>query len=77
MKAETHNYLRSRLTRLTHELRLVQEMRQHVATDPSMDAQRRAIHIRYYDAIIRWMMEGVERLEVDLSCADGSRLQQI
>lgn len=73
MKSETRNFLRSRLTRLNHELRLVKETRQRVATDPSLDAQRQAIYVSYYDAIIRWLLEGVERLEVAPSCADGSR----
>lgn len=72
MKAETHHYLRSSLARLQHELRLVQETRQRVASDPCLDAQRRAIYVSYYDAIIRWLLEGVERLEVALSCVDGS-----
>lgn len=72
MKSETRNFLRSRLARVTHELRLVQEMRQRVATDPSMDPQRQVIEIRYYDAILRWLLGGAERLEAVISCADGS-----
>jgi len=73
MKTETRDYFRNRLARLRHELRLIQGTRLRVARDPSLDAQRRAIYVSYYDAIIRWMLEGMERLEGVLSCADGSR----
>ncbi len=72
MKAEAHDYLRRRLACLKEELRLVQKKREHVETDPSVDAERRAVEIRYYDAITRWVLEGVERLEAALRCADGS-----
>jgi hypothetical protein len=43
-----------------------------VATDPSMDPQRQVIEIRYYDAILRWLLGGAERLEAVIGCADGS-----
>jgi hypothetical protein len=72
MKPEARDYLRSRLTGLKRELCYLQEKWQQVATDPSRDTERQAIDIRYYDAIIRWLLEGVERLEADLRCAGGS-----
>ena len=77
MKPEAHDYLRRRLANLKHELCLIQDMREYVETDPSLNAERRAIEIRYYDAITRWLLEGVERLEAALSCAGGSLSRQI
>jgi len=71
MKPEAHDYPRRRLARLKEELRLLQKKREHVKTDSSLDAER-AVEIRYYDAITRWILEGVERLEAALRCADGS-----
>lgn len=72
MKAEAHDYLRSRLAGRMQELRLAQEKRQQVETDQSLTAERRDIEVKYYEAIIRWLLEGVERLEAALRCADGS-----
>jgi hypothetical protein len=72
MKTEAHDFLHSRLARLNHELRLIQEKRQYVETDPSLDGKRRVIHITYYDAILRWLLERVERLETALTCAGDS-----
>lgn len=72
MKTETRAYLCNRLARLQQELALVQEKRQHVAIDPSLDAERRTIDTTYYDAIIQWLLEGVQRLEATLSCVGGS-----
>ena len=53
MKAETHTYLRNRLARLEQELRLAQEMRERVASDPCLGVERRGTEIGYFDAIIR------------------------
>ncbi len=72
MKPEAHDYLRRRLARLKEELRLIRNKREHVETDSSLDAERRAVEVRYYDAITRWVLEGVERLEAALRCAGGS-----
>ena len=72
MKAETHTYLRNRLARLEQELRLAQEMRERVASDPCLGVERRGTEIGYFDAIIRWLLEGAERLEVTLNSADVS-----
>jgi len=48
MKPEAHDYLSSRLARLKQELNLIQEKRQHVETDPSLDAERRTVEIRSF-----------------------------
>ena len=74
--ARAPDYRPTRLATLRQELRWLQEKRQHVETDPSLDAERRAVEIRYYDAIIPWLQEGVERLEVALRCAGGSPCQR-
>lgn len=44
MKLKLKDYLRNRLTGLKQKLRLIQEKRQHVVADPSLDTERR---IRY------------------------------
>jgi hypothetical protein len=77
MKPEAHNFLRSRLARLNHELRLIQEKRQQVETDPSLDAERQAIEVPYYDAILRWLLEGVERLEAAIKCVAASPSRRV
>ena len=41
MKAEAQDYLLNRLAGLKQELHLIQEKRQHVAIDSSLDAERR------------------------------------
>ena len=56
-------YRPTRLAALQQELRYLQEKRQQVQADPSLDANRRAIEVRYYDAIIRRLQEQVTTLE--------------
>jgi len=66
MKTETRDYLGSRRTGRKRELCLIEGERQHVEADPSLDAERRAIHIKYYDVIIRYLPEGIDHVEAAL-----------
>lgn len=72
MKAEAHDYLHSRITNLKRELRLIEQERQRVEAYPSLDTERQAMYISYYDAIIRHLLNSIDRLEVTLKCAAGS-----
>jgi hypothetical protein len=65
-------YRPTRLATLQQEIRYLQEKRQQVETDPSLDANRRAIEVGYYNWILRWLQERVARLKVDFRCAGGS-----
>lgn len=65
MKAYGSNPLGRRLTSLKQKL-------QHIAADPSVDAERRTMYIGYYDAIIRYLLDRIDRMEAALRCAAGS-----
>ncbi len=60
-------YRPTRLATLQQELRSLQEKRQQVETDPSLDADRRAIEVGYYDGILRWLQGQVTSLESQLA----------
>jgi len=70
--ARAPDFRPTRLATLEQELRYLQEKRQQVETDPSLDGDRRAIELGYYDAIIRGLQERMARLKADLRCAGGS-----
>ena len=56
--ARAPDYRPTRLSTLQQELRHLQEKRQLVESDPSLDGNRRAIEVGYYDWIIRLPMAG-------------------
>ncbi len=62
-------YRPARLATLYQELRCLQERHQEVEADPSLDVDRSAIEVRYYDAVIQWLQERVACHEADLRCA--------
>ena len=70
--AEAPEYRPIRLATLQQELRSLQEKRHQAETDPSLDGDRRAIEVGYYDWIIRWLEERLAQLKADLRCVGGS-----